>query len=106
MLIHRNQETVAQVWERMIRSRAMVQDFPTTNRPGAGGPWYLTIDPRNRWIRGRAYFIIKRFIDVVACLMVAPLIVPLLLLVALLVYVDSPGKVLFTQLRTGKGGRR
>jgi len=38
--------------------------------------------------------------------MVAPLIVPLLLLVALLVYIDSPGKVLFTQLRTGKGGRR
>jgi lipopolysaccharide/colanic/teichoic acid biosynthesis glycosyltransferase len=84
----------------------MVQDFPTTNRPGASGAWYLTIDPRNRWIRGRAYFIIKRFIDVVACLMVAPLIVPLLLLVALLVYIDSPGKVLFTQLRTGKGGRR
>jgi lipopolysaccharide/colanic/teichoic acid biosynthesis glycosyltransferase len=49
---------------------------------------------------------IKRAIDVGACLMVAPLIVPLLLLIALLVYLDSPGKVFFTQLRTGKGGRR
>lgn len=84
----------------------MVQDFSTTNRPGTSGPWYLTLDPRHRWIRGRAYFMIKRCIDVLACLMVAPLIVPLLLLVALVVYIDSPGKVLFTQLRTGKGGRR
>src|SRR4029453_5454619 len=41
-----------------------------------------------------------------ACLMVAPLLVPLLSLVALLIYIDSPGKVMFTQLRTGKGGRR
>jgi lipopolysaccharide/colanic/teichoic acid biosynthesis glycosyltransferase len=84
----------------------MVQDFPTTNRPRGGGPWYLTIDPRHRWIRGRAYFVIKRAIDLGACLMVAPLLVPLLLLIALLVYIDSPGKVMFTQLRTGKGGRR
>ena len=84
----------------------MVQDFTTTNKSSTGGPWYLTIDPQHRWIRGRSYFIIKRVIDVGACLMVAPLLVPLLLLIALLVYIDSPGKVMFTQLRTGKGGRR
>ena len=84
----------------------MVQDFSSTNQSRSGGPWYLTIDPQHRWIRGRPYFMIKRAIDVGACLMVAPLIVPLLLLIALLVYLDSPGKVFFTQLRTGKGGRR
>jgi lipopolysaccharide/colanic/teichoic acid biosynthesis glycosyltransferase len=49
---------------------------------------------------------LKRAIDIIACLMVAPLLVPLLSLVALLIYIDSPGKVMFTQLRTGKGGRR
>jgi len=49
---------------------------------------------------------LKRSIDILACLMVAPLLVPLLSLVALLIYLDSPGKVMFTQLRTGKGGRR
>jgi lipopolysaccharide/colanic/teichoic acid biosynthesis glycosyltransferase len=49
---------------------------------------------------------LKRSIDILACLMVAPLLVPLLSLVALLIYIDSPGKVMFTQLRTGKGGRR
>jgi lipopolysaccharide/colanic/teichoic acid biosynthesis glycosyltransferase len=49
---------------------------------------------------------LKRSIDIMACLMVAPLLLPLLSLVALLIYIDSPGKVMFTQLRTGKGGRR
>jgi len=66
----------------------------------------LTIDPQNRLIRGKAYRMLKRTIDTMACLMVAPLLVPLLSLVALLIYIDSPGKVMFTQLRTGKGGRR
>jgi lipopolysaccharide/colanic/teichoic acid biosynthesis glycosyltransferase len=39
-------------------------------------------------------------------MLIAPLAAPLLLLVALLVYVDSPGPIFFKQLRTGKGGRR
>jgi lipopolysaccharide/colanic/teichoic acid biosynthesis glycosyltransferase len=84
----------------------MVQDFTTPNRARNAGPWYLTIDPQNRIIRGKPYRILKRSIDILACLMVAPLLVPLLSLVALLIYIDSPGKVMFTQLRTGKGGRR
>jgi len=84
----------------------MVQDFTTPNRARNAGPWYLTIDPQNRIIRGTAYRMLKRSIDIMACLMVAPLLVPLLSLVALLIYIDSPGKVMFTQLRTGKGGRR
>lgn len=81
----------------------MVQDVTNRSR---SGPWYLAIDPQRRIIRGRAYFAIKRAIDILACLAVAPILVPLLLLIALAVYIDSPGKVLFTQLRTGKGGRR
>ena len=84
----------------------MVQDFTTTNRSRAAGPWYLAIDPQHRLIRGKAYHFIKRSIDIAVVLMVSPLLLPLGLLVALLVYIDSPGRVLFTQLRTGKGGRR
>jgi lipopolysaccharide/colanic/teichoic acid biosynthesis glycosyltransferase len=84
----------------------MVQDFTTPNRARNAGPWYLTIDPQHRLIRGKSYRMLKRAIDIMACLMVAPLLVPLLSLVALLIYMDSPGKVMFTQLRTGKGGRR
>ncbi|MBK9715626.1 MAG: sugar transferase [Kouleothrix sp.] len=84
----------------------MVQDFTTTNRSRTSGPWYLAIDPQHRLIRGKAYHFVKRAIDIAFCLMIAPFVGPVLLLVALLVYLDSPGRVLFTQLRTGKGGRR
>jgi lipopolysaccharide/colanic/teichoic acid biosynthesis glycosyltransferase len=84
----------------------MVQDFTSTNRSRTSGPWYLAIDPQHRIVRGKAYRIIKRAIDIAVVLMVSPLLLPLGLLVALLVYIDSPGRVLFTQLRTGKGGRR
>src|SRR6266542_3167154 len=84
----------------------MVQDFTTRNLPRNAVPWYLTIDTQNRLIRGKAYRMLKRAMDITVCLMVAALLVPLLSLVGLLIYIDSPGKVMFTQLRTGKGGRR
>ncbi|HEU5104111.1 MAG TPA: sugar transferase [Roseiflexaceae bacterium] len=84
----------------------MIQDLTTSDRARNAGPWYLTMDPQNRIIRGKPYHFLKRAMDITACLLVAPLVVPLLLIVAVLVYIDSPGKVMFTQLRTGKGGRR
>jgi lipopolysaccharide/colanic/teichoic acid biosynthesis glycosyltransferase len=49
---------------------------------------------------------IKRAMDLLLCLLVAPLAAPVMILVALLVYIDSPGPIFFRQLRTGKGGRR
>jgi lipopolysaccharide/colanic/teichoic acid biosynthesis glycosyltransferase len=83
----------------------MVREIPTTTRP-VRIPWYLELDPRRRLIKGKAYRRIKRAIDILCCLMILPLALPLMLLVALLVYIDAPGKVFFSQLRTGKGGRR
>ncbi|MFL5802105.1 MAG: sugar transferase [Roseiflexaceae bacterium] len=84
----------------------MVRDIPTVTRSVRMTPWYLEIDPQRRLIRGKAYRRIKRAIDIFGCLIIAPLALPLLLLVTLLVYIDSPGKIFFSQLRTGKGGRR
>jgi len=84
----------------------MVRDLTTAARPRRVRPWYLELDPQRRLIRGKAYRVVKRAIDLLLCVLVAPLALPLLLLVALLVYVDSPGPILFKQLRTGKGGRR
>jgi len=84
----------------------MVRDIPTVTRSIRMTPWYLEIDPQRRLIRGKAYRRIKRAIDIFGCLIIAPLALPLLLLVTLLVYIDSPGKIFFSQLRTGKGGRR
>ena len=48
----------------------------------------------------------KRAMDLVLLILTAPVTVPLLALVALLVRLDSPGPVIFTQYRTGLHGRR
>jgi lipopolysaccharide/colanic/teichoic acid biosynthesis glycosyltransferase len=84
----------------------MVPDIATNARSVSTTPWYLEIDPQRRLIRGKAYQMLKRAMDITFCLMVMPLVMPLLALVALLIYIDSPGPIMFFQLRTGKGGRR
>src|SRR5512138_517218 len=84
----------------------MVRDLTTAARPRRVTPWYLELDPRRRLIRGKAYRRVKRSLDILFCMLIAPLALPLLLLIALLVYIDSPGPIFFKQLRTGKGGRR
>jgi lipopolysaccharide/colanic/teichoic acid biosynthesis glycosyltransferase len=71
-----------------------------------GRPWYLQIDPRKRLLRGRLYRGMKRLLDLSLCLLVMPALAPLMMVIALLVYLDSPGPIVFRQLRTGKGGRR
>jgi lipopolysaccharide/colanic/teichoic acid biosynthesis glycosyltransferase len=49
---------------------------------------------------------VKRLVDLVVLALVAPIAVPVGLLLALAVRVDSPGKVLFVQERTGMHGHR
>jgi lipopolysaccharide/colanic/teichoic acid biosynthesis glycosyltransferase len=67
-------------------------------------PWYerqaLAAPP------GPAYERMKRLIDVVLCLLVLPLALPLIALCALAIRLDSPGPVFYMQQRTGRGGRR
>jgi len=48
----------------------------------------------------------KRALDLGVLALTLPLTLPLLALTALLVAIDSPGQVVFTQLRTGRHGRR
>ncbi|MBI3978104.1 MAG: sugar transferase [Chloroflexi bacterium] len=69
--------------------------------------------PRQQLRRGnggryrRAYLAVgKRLIDVAICLPGLLVLLPVMLLIALAVWVDSPGPVVFAQRRTGKGGRR
>jgi len=52
-----------------------------------------------------AYRLFKRLSDLLAAAMALLLLAPLLLLLALLVRLDSPGPVLFRQQRVGRGGR-
>ena len=48
----------------------------------------------------------KRAFDLGIALLLLPLIVPVLILCALAIWIESPGPVVFTQLRTGRHGAR
>ena len=54
----------------------------------------------------KGYQIAKRVMDVALCLVAMPLALPVLVICALAIRLDSPGPVLFVQERIGKGGRR
>lgn len=49
---------------------------------------------------------LKRAFDLTACLVALPVLIPLLVIIALAIRLDSPGPVMFVQQRTGRGGRR
>jgi lipopolysaccharide/colanic/teichoic acid biosynthesis glycosyltransferase len=48
----------------------------------------------------------KRIIDLIICVLAAPLIAPVMAVCALLIKRDSPGPIFFVQERIGKGGKR
>jgi lipopolysaccharide/colanic/teichoic acid biosynthesis glycosyltransferase len=64
------------------------------------------IDAINRMLRGSGYLPLKRFIDISFSLLILPVGALIILLCAVLVKLDSPGRVFFLQERTGKGGKR
>ncbi|GBC94745.1 UDP-glucose:undecaprenyl-phosphate glucose-1-phosphate transferase [bacterium HR16] len=53
----------------------------------------------------RGYRIAKRVLDVVVASVGLVLLAPLMLLIAIAIKLDSPGPVLFRQVRIGKGGK-
>jgi lipopolysaccharide/colanic/teichoic acid biosynthesis glycosyltransferase len=54
----------------------------------------------------RPYQIGKRLFDILACLLALPVLLFAGGLIALLIWLDDPGPVLFRQARTGQGGQR
>jgi lipopolysaccharide/colanic/teichoic acid biosynthesis glycosyltransferase len=57
-------------------------------------------------ITNRNYEVMKRLIDLVLCMLALPFVLAVVGVCALLVWLNDPGPVFFTQLRTGQGGRR
>jgi lipopolysaccharide/colanic/teichoic acid biosynthesis glycosyltransferase len=53
-----------------------------------------------------SYLVGKRVFDLAVCLLLLPVVVPLLFLCALAVLLDSPGPILIAQTRTGRDGAR
>jgi len=69
--------------------------------------WIKKFDPKKRIFTGTTYLVIKRFMDVFLVLVTLPFWVPLLGVIAVIIRLTSPGaRVMFKQLRTGKGGQR
>lgn len=69
--------------------------------------WVRQFDPRKRIVTGKAYFQAKRLMDIVLVVATAPIWLLVIAVISLLILITSPGApVIFTQLRTGKGGAR
>ncbi|MEX2470733.1 MAG: sugar transferase [Gemmatimonadota bacterium] len=66
--------------------------------------WYELDGPP--WLERRTYLAVMRVVDVVVCVVALPVVVLLLALCALAVRIDTPGSPFFSQLRTGRHGRR
>ena len=54
----------------------------------------------------KRYLFTKRVFDLAFCLLTLPIVLPLLVLCAVAVRLDSPGPILFAQVRTGQHGVR
>ena len=52
------------------------------------------------------YSFSKRIFDIVLCVCIMPVVVPIIGILGVLIWIESPGSILFSQTRTGKGGRR
>ncbi|HEU5013802.1 MAG TPA: sugar transferase, partial [Roseiflexaceae bacterium] len=69
--------------------------------------WIEQYSPETALFRGESYYLVKRAFDLTLCILAMPLLLPLFLLCALAIKIESPGgPVVFTQLRTGKNGKR
>lgn len=75
--------------------------------PPSAQEWIDRFNPQKRTLTGDSYLFVKRIMDITLALLSMPLWLPMLAMIALVIQVTSPGKrVVFRQLRTGKGGRR
>jgi lipopolysaccharide/colanic/teichoic acid biosynthesis glycosyltransferase len=76
-----------------------------TNRAARRSKGQVLERPRVDVIKTR-YQAAKRVLDLMLCTLALPIVLPVLLLCAALLWLNDPGPVLFRQLRTGRGGRR
>jgi lipopolysaccharide/colanic/teichoic acid biosynthesis glycosyltransferase len=69
--------------------------------------WINSFNPRKYIFQGRSYLLVKRAMDLSLVLLSVPFWLPLLGIIVVIIRFTSPGApALFTQFRTGKGGKR
>lgn len=94
----RDQEVI---YPEYILSSLLLSVFPQTTEMS----WWQQCRPEKRLLRGKSYLRAKRIMDLTLIFVTLILALPLLLLCALLIKIESPGgPVLFRQKRTGMGG--
>ncbi|MHB1295221.1 MAG: sugar transferase [Anaerolineae bacterium] len=69
------------------------------------GPNLLALVDRQEGVPLRAWAAVRRLVDIVVSVCCILVFAPMLPLIALAIYVDSPGPILYWQVRVGKGGR-
>ena len=69
--------------------------------------WVNILNQRKQGVSRRRYLIAKRLMDLTLVILSSPIWLPVVGVIALLIRITSPGApAIFTQLRTGKGGKR
>ncbi len=69
--------------------------------------WVKKFDTRRKTFTGKSYLRAKRIFDLTVVILTIPFWLPIFVFIALLIKISSPGApAIFTQLRTGRGGRR
>lgn len=98
-------------WERFLADRALAGNLimhvkqMEESLTGRVAIEHLSENNLGSLIPGIVYTKVKRLGDLVATLLLLPLLVPLVLLVAAAIRLDSPGPALFSQRRMGYRGR-
>lgn len=73
--------------------------------PAASENLYYAETQFSKRLKTKSYLFIKRLFDFLASLAALILLSPLMLILAILVYLDDPGKVFYGHLRIGKNGK-
>ncbi len=75
--------------------------------PPEQSSWINAFDPRKRLLTGRSYLLAKRIMDLTLVILSTPFWLPVVGVLQLIITLTSPGApAVFTQLRTGIGGKR
>lgn len=91
-----------------LESHSPGQGLMAQNPAATEGAWLAVISQIDRVGLARLLYAvaIKRMIDVAAAAVLVLLFLPLMMLAMVVIWLDSPGPVIFTQDRVGRGGHR
>ena len=93
--------------ERPTKAKAAAgRPFRVAGEPPADLEWFLGRNPGRPILRGAAYAVAKRFLDIAIVVLALPVVIPAVLGCWLAVKLEAPGApAVFVQRRTGRNGR-